>query len=79
MQSAPMAAAFRKHGKRTMMNDFDKRMRRSRRRAEILGAVASILVVVTAFGSVAISIFLYSGLFASDIPEWIKWALLLFR
>lgn len=63
----------------TVMNDFDKRMRRSRRRAEILGAVASILVVVTAFGSVAISIFLYSGLFASDIPEWIKWALLLFR
>lgn len=60
------------------MNDFDERMRWSRKRAEIFEIITFVLVVVMVFGSVALSIFVYNGLFASDLPEWMKWAFLLF-
>ena len=46
---------------------------------EAVEVIASILIVASTIGSVALSIFLYSGLFASNIPEWMKWTLLLLR
>lgn len=60
------------------MNDFEKRMRRSRKLAEIAEIITFILFLVISFGSVALSIFVYNGLFASDLPEWMKWAFLIF-
>ena len=61
------------------MKDFEKRIRRKRVLTEAVEVIVSILIVASAIGSVALSIFLYSGLFASNIPEWMKWTLLLLR
>ena len=60
------------------MNDYEKRLRKSRKRAEIIEAIAVIIVLLVAVGSVVASVFVYKRLFAADIPEWMKWALLFF-
>lgn len=59
-----------------MNNDFniEKRMERSRRKFAILQGVVIAFIAVAAVSSIALSIFMYKGLFSADIPEWMKWA-----
>lgn len=54
--------------------DIEKRMERSRRKFAILQGVVIAFIAIAAVSSVAISIFMYKGLFSADIPEWMKWA-----
>ena len=54
--------------------DIEKRMERSRRKFAILQGVVIAFIVVVAVSSIALSIFMYKGLFSADIPEWMKWA-----
>lgn len=54
--------------------EIEKRMERSRRKFAILQGVVIAFIVVTAVSSIALSIFMYKGLFSADIPEWMKWA-----
>lgn len=57
------------------MNKYyiEKRMERSRRKFAILQGVVIAFIAVTAVSSIALSIFMYKGLFSADIPEWMKW------
>lgn len=54
--------------------DIEKRLERSRRKFAILQGVVIAFIAVTAVSSIALSIFMYKGLFSADIPEWMKWA-----
>ena len=54
--------------------DIEKRMERSRRKFAILQGVAIAFIAIAAVSSIVFSIFMYKGLFSSDIPEWMKWA-----
>lgn len=54
--------------------DIEKRMERSRRKFAILQGVVIAFIAVAAVSSIALSIFMYKGLFSADIPEWMKWA-----
>lgn len=54
--------------------DIEKRMERSRRKFAILQGVVVAFIAVAAVSSIALSIFMYKGLFSADIPEWMKWA-----
>lgn len=54
--------------------DIEKSMGRSRRRFAILQGVVIAFIAITAVSSIALSIFIYKGLFSADIPEWMKWA-----
>lgn len=54
--------------------DIEKRMERSRRKFAILQGVVIAFIAVEAVSSIALSIFMYKGLFSADIPEWMKWA-----
>ena len=54
--------------------DIEKSMERSRRKFAILQGVVIAFIAVTAVSSIALSIFMYKGLFSADIPEWMKWA-----
>lgn len=54
--------------------DIEKRMERSRRKFAILQGVVIAFIAVAAVSSIVFSIFMYKGLFSSDIPEWMKWA-----
>ena len=38
------------------------------------GGKDSHVLVALAVSSIALSIFMYKGLFSADIPEWMKWA-----
>jgi hypothetical protein len=53
--------------------DIEKRMERSRRKFAILQGVVIAFIAVAAVSSIALSIFMYKGLFSADIPEWMKW------
>lgn len=52
--------------------DIEKRMERSRRKFAILQGVVIAFIAVAAVSSIALSIFMYKGLFSADIPEWMK-------
>lgn len=54
--------------------DIEKRMERSRRKFAILQVVVIAFIAVVAVSSIALSIFMYKGLFSADIPKWMKWA-----
>lgn len=54
--------------------DIEKRMERSRRKFAILQGVIIAFIAIVAVSSIALSIFMYKGLFSADIPEWMKWA-----
>lgn len=54
--------------------DIEKSMERSRRKFAILQGVVIVFIAVVAVSSIALSIFMYKGLFSADIPEWMKWA-----
>lgn len=54
--------------------DIEKRMERSRRKFAILQGVVIAFIAVAAVSSIALSIFMYKGLFSADIQEWMKWA-----
>ena len=54
--------------------DIEKRMERSRRKFAILQGVVIAFIAIVAVSSIALSIFMYKGLFSADIPEWMKWA-----
>lgn len=54
--------------------NIEKRMERSRRKFAILQGVVIAFIAVAAVSSIVFSIFMYKGLFSSDIPEWMKWA-----
>ena len=54
--------------------DIEKRMERSRRKFAILQGVVIAFIAIVAVSSIVLSIFMYKGLFSSDIPEWMKWA-----
>lgn len=54
--------------------DIEKRMERSRRKFAILQGVVIAFIAIVAVSSIVFSIFMYKGLFSSDIPEWMKWA-----
>lgn len=54
--------------------DIEKSMKRSRRKFAILQGVVIAFIAVVAVSSIALSIFMYNGLFSADIPEWMKWA-----
>ena len=54
--------------------DIEKRMERSRRKFAILQGVVIAFIAVAVVSSIALSIFMYKGLFSTDIPEWMKWA-----
>lgn len=58
--------------------DIEKRMERSRRKFAILQVVVIAFIAVAAVSSIALSIFMYKGLFSADIPEWMKWAFVFF-
>ena len=53
--------------------DIEKRMERSSRKFAILQGVVIAFIAVAAVSSIALSIFMYKGLFSADIPEWMKW------
>ena len=61
------------------MTDYEKRLRKSRRRAEAAEVITAIIFLVIVVGSIVASVLVYKQLFAADIPEWMKWALLFFR
>lgn len=52
--------------------DIEKMMERSRRRFAILQGVVIAFIAVVAVSSIALSVFMYKGLFSADIPEWMK-------
>lgn len=54
--------------------NIKKSMKRNRRKFAILQGVAIAFIAVAAVSSIALSIFMYKGLFSADIPEWMKWA-----
>lgn len=54
--------------------NIKKSMKRNRRKFAILQGVVIAFIAVTAVSSIALSIFMYKGLFSADIPEWMKWA-----
>lgn len=54
--------------------DIEKRMERSRRKFAILQGAVIAFIAIVAVSSIALSIFMYKGLFSADIPEWMKWA-----
>ena len=54
--------------------DIEKRMERNRRKFAILQGVVIVFIAIAAVSSIALSIFMYKGLFSADIPEWMKWA-----
>ena len=54
--------------------DIEKMMERSRRKFAILQGVVIAFIAIVAVSSIALSIFMYKGLFSTDIPEWMKWA-----
>lgn len=54
--------------------DIEKRMERSRRKFAILQGVVIAFIAIVAVSSIALSIFMYKGLFSADIPEWMKCA-----
>lgn len=54
--------------------EIEKSMERSRRKFAILQGVVISFIAVAAVSSIALSIFMYKGLFSADIPEWMKWA-----
>lgn len=58
--------------------DIEKRMERSRRKFAILQGVIIAFIAIVAVSSIALSIFMYKGLFSADIPEWMKWAFVFF-
>ena len=59
--------------------NIEKSMKRNRRKFAILQGVVIAFIAVTAVSSIALSIFMYKGLFSSDIPEWMKWAFVFLR
>lgn len=40
----------------------------------IFQAIVIAFIAIVAVSSIALSIFMYKGLFSVDIPEWMKWA-----
>lgn len=54
--------------------DIKKRMKRSRRMFAIFQGIVIAFIAIVAVSSIALSIFMYKGLFSADIPEWMKWA-----
>lgn len=54
--------------------DIEKSMKRSCRKFAILQGVVIAFIAIVAVSSIALSIFMYKGLFSADIPEWMKWA-----
>ena len=54
--------------------DIEKRMEKSRRMFAIFQAIVIAFIAIVAVSSIALSIFMYKGLFSADIPEWMKWA-----
>nr|DAV03138.1 MAG TPA: nonstructural protein [Caudoviricetes sp.] len=54
--------------------DIEKRMKRSRRKFAIFQGIVIAFIAIVAISSIVLSVFMYKGLFSTDIPEWMKWA-----
>lgn len=54
--------------------DIEKGMKRSRRKFAIFQGIVIAFIAIVAISSIVLSVFMYKGLFFTDIPEWMKWA-----
>lgn len=54
--------------------DIEKRVKRSRRKFAIFQGIVIAFIAIVAISSIVLSVFMYKGLFSTDIPEWMKWA-----
>lgn len=54
--------------------DIEKGMKRSRRKFAIFQGIVIAFIAIVAISSIVLSVFMYKGLFSTDIPEWMKWA-----
>ena len=60
------------------MDDFDRKFNRMKRFIWIFTGIIFALTIAIAILSVALNVYYVRGLFNADIPEWLKWAFLLF-